>query len=142
MNKKIGFDIHEMQIGQQAALNHTVSKEDVAAFARLSGDDNPVHLDEDFARNTPFKGCIAHGIFSAGLISALAGTRLPGYGCIYVKQDLRFKAPVRIGDTVQARVEVQDINVARRRVTLKTECRVGETVVLDGQAEFYIPPRT
>ena len=127
-----------MEVGQSATYERTVTETDIAQFAELSGDHNPVHLDEAFAAKTMFKGRIAHGMLSAAFISTTVGTRLPGYGSIYVGQTLRFRAPVRIGDTVVTTATVKAINRERRRVTMETVCRVGETVVLDGEAELML----
>ena len=130
--------IDELAVGQSASYERTVTEDDIARFAELSGDDNPVHLDEDFAAGTIFKGRIAHGMLSAAFISTTVGTKLPGYGSIYVGQTLRFRAPVRIGDTVVTTATVKAVNKERRRVTMETVCRVGETVVLDGEAELML----
>jgi 3-hydroxybutyryl-CoA dehydratase len=105
-------------------------------FAGVSTDVNAVHMDEDFARTTMFGGRIAHGMLSASLISAVLGNRLPGPGVIYLSQSLRFRAPVRPGDTVHARVTVKEVNVAKCRVVLDTVCTVGERVVIDGEASL------
>jgi 3-hydroxybutyryl-CoA dehydratase len=123
-----------------AVYARTVTEADIIAFAGVSGDDNPVHLNEDFAATTMFKGRIAHGMLSVGYISAVIGTRLPGPGCIYLSQSLRFKAPVSIGDTVTARVTVTAMDRERNRVTLSTVCTVGNKVVIDGEAEV-MPPK-
>ena len=131
--------IDELEVGQAATLEHTVTDEDIQKFAEVSGDNNPVHLDEAYAAETMFEGRIAHGMLSAAYISAVLGTRLPGPGAIYVSQSLKFKAPVRIGDTVSTRVEVREINAKRRRAWLDTTCSVGETVVLEGEAEVMLP---
>lgn len=110
-------------------------------FAGVSGDTNPVHLDEEFAASTMFGGRIAHGMLSAGLISAVFGTRLPGPGCIYLSQSLKFKAPVKIGDTVVARVTVKELKAEKRRAVFSTVCTVGDKVVMDGEAEILVPAR-
>ena len=130
--------IDELEVGQSATYERTVSETDIAQFAELSGDHNPVHLDEAFAAKTLFKGRIAHGMLSAAFISTTVGTKLPGHGSIYVSQSLRFRAPVRIGDTVVTTATVKAINRERRRVTMEPVCRVGETVVLDGEAELML----
>jgi 3-hydroxybutyryl-CoA dehydratase len=124
-----------------ASYRHTVTAADVQGFADLSGDHNPVHLDEDFARTTRFNGRIAHGMLSASFVSTVIASRLPGPGTIYLSQNLVFKAPVRIGDTVEARVTVLDIIREKGRVKLKTVCTVGETVVIDGDALVWVPAR-
>jgi len=131
-------DLHE---GMTDSLEHTVSPEDVAQFAEVTGDSNPLHFDADFAATTVFGAPIAHGILSAGYISAVIGTRLPGPGTIYLSQQLRFRAPVRIGDTVTARVTVAAVDRARRRVRLETACLVGGEVVLEGEALVLVPER-
>ena len=107
-------------------------------FAEVSGDDNPVHLDEEFPSKTLFKGRIAHGMLGAGFISTVVGTRLPGYGSIYVSQSLRFRAPVRIGDTVVTTATVKSIDKERKRVTMETVCAIGDKIVIDGEAELTL----
>lgn len=131
--------IHEIAVGMTAARAHPVSERDITAFAAVSGDTNPVHLDAAYAAGTQFKGRIAHGILSAAFISALLGTELPGAGAIYLGQTLRFRAPVRPGDTVIAEVRVRDVITDKRRVVLDTSCRVGDTCVLDGEATLLLP---
>jgi 3-hydroxybutyryl-CoA dehydratase len=133
-----GYYLEDLSVGMSASFEKTVTEADIVAFADLSGDTNPVHMDEAFAAATPFKGRIAHGMLGASLISTVFGTRLPGPGCIYVSQDLRFKAPVRIGDTVMAEVRIAEIDAAKRRVKFSCECRVGETVVIDGEAMLMV----
>lgn len=136
-----GYCFEDLAVGMTAAMTRTVTDADLAAFARISGDTNPVHLDAEFAATTPFGGRIAHGLLAASYISAVFGTRLPGPGCIYVTQSFRFKAPVRPGDTVVARVTVTGLNAAKKRVQFNTACFVGETLVLDGEAEIMVPGR-
>ncbi len=137
-----GYKFEDLSVGMSAAMSRTVTDADVLAFAGVSGDTNPVHLDAEFAASTMFGGRIAHGMFSAGLISAVFGTRLPGPGCIYLSQTLKFKAPVKLGDTVVARATVKELKTEKRRAVFSTVCTVGETVVLDGEAEVLIPART
>ena len=136
-----GLFLEDISVGQSEVLTRTVSDADVVAFAAVTGDDNPVHLDEAFASATQFGGRIAHGMLSAGYISAVIGTRLPGPGAIYVGQTLRFKRPVRIGDTVSTRVEVIRIDEDRRRVELSTVCTVNGKTVLEGEAEVMVARR-
>ena len=131
----------DLELGMSASVSRTVSEADILMFAGVSGDTNPVHLDEEFAASTMFGGRIAHGMLSAGLISAVFGTRLPGPGSIYLSQTLKFKAPVKIGDTVVARVTVKELKTEKRRAVFSTVCSVGSTVVLDGEAELLIPAR-
>lgn len=137
-----GHYLEDLQIGMSAEFTKTVSEADITAFADVSGDTNPVHLDEAFAAETPFKGRIAHGMLGASLLSTVFGTKLPGPGCIYISQDLRFKAPVRIGDTVVAKVTISEIVAEKRRVTFACECRVGDTVVIDGAATLMVSRKT
>lgn len=136
-----GYRFEDLELGMSAAVSRTVSEADILMFAGVSGDSNPVHLDQEFAASTMFGGRIAHGMLSAGLISAVFGTRLPGPGCIYLSQNLKFKAPVKIGDTVVARVTVKELKTEKRRAVFSTVCTVGATVVLDGEAELLIPAR-
>lgn len=126
-------------VGQTAHHSKTITEADIALFAAVTGDTNPIHFDEDFASRTMFKGRIAHGITTAGLISTVLGTKLPGPGGIYMSQSLKFLAPVRIGNTVVATVEVLEVIPEKRRLVLKTTCHVGNTLVLDGEAKMFIP---
>ncbi|MEK9683801.1 MAG: MaoC family dehydratase [Rhodospirillaceae bacterium] len=130
--------IDELEVGQTAAYERTVTAEDIEKFAEISGDDNPVHLDEDFANKTLFKGRIAHGMLAASFISTTVGTKLPGYGAIYISQNLRFKAPVRIGDTVVTTATIQTINTERKRVIMSTVCSVDDKIVVEGEAELML----
>ncbi|MBV9249622.1 MAG: MaoC family dehydratase [Acetobacteraceae bacterium] len=136
-----GYFFEDLQVGQTASLGKTITEADILMFAAVSMDTNPVHLDAEAAKNSIFKERIAHGMLSAGLISALLGTRLPGPGTLYLRQSLRFAAPVRIGDTVQATVEVTELNAERKRATLKTTCRVKDVVVIEGDAYVQVPSR-
>jgi 3-hydroxybutyryl-CoA dehydratase len=131
----------DVQVGMRETYRKHVKSSDVVGFAEISGDRNPIHLSEHFAAKTPFQGRIAHGLYTASLISAVIGTRLPGPGAIYISQTLRFLAPVRIGDDVDATVEIVELIEKGRRAKLKCECRVGETLVLEGEAEVKIPSR-
>lgn len=133
----------DLVVGQSAELSRTVTLDDIARFAEVTGDDNPVHLDEAAAARTPFGRRIAHGMLSAGYISAVLGTRLPGPGVIYMSQQLRFTRPVFPGDTITARVEVLELMPAKRRARLQTTCRnqAGD-VVLDGEALVMMPADT
>jgi len=131
----------DLSVGMTEVYSKEVKSSDVVGFAEITGDRNPIHLSEHFAAKTPFKGRIAHGLYTAGLISAVIGTRLPGPGAIYVSQTLRFMAPVKIGDTVDAIVEVVDLNEERRRAGLSCRCEVDGTVVLEGEAVVKVPRR-
>lgn len=133
--------IEDIEIGMSRSLRKTVTDRDIELFAEVSTDRNPVHLDDDYARDTIFQGRIAHGMLTAGLISAVIGEQLPGHGAVYLGQSLKFMAPVRPGDTVLAEVTVTAVDHARRRVTLETRCAVGDTVVLKGEALVLAPSR-
>ncbi len=133
--------LEDLQVGQKAESTRVVGERDLRIFAAVTGDDNPLHLDEAFAAATPFGGRIAHGMLCAGYISAVIGAELPGEGSIYVSQTLRFRRPVRIGDAVTARAQVTAIDEARARVTLATTCLVAGKVVVDGEAEVIAPRR-
>jgi 3-hydroxybutyryl-CoA dehydratase len=136
-----GHCIEDLSVGQSASYTKTVTEADIVKFAEVSGDNNPVHLDEAFAQTTMFKGRIAHGMLSAGFISTVIGTKLPGSGTIYMSQTLRFKAPVRIGDTVTATCTITEIITEKRRAVLTTVCKVGDTVVIEGEALVMVPAR-
>lgn len=133
--------IEDIEIGMSRYLLKTVDDRDIELFAEVSTDRNPVHLDDAYAQDTIFGGRIAHGMLTAGLISAVIGEQLPGHGTVYLGQTLKFMAPVRPGDTVEARVEVTGIDHAKRRVTLDCRCLVGDTVVLKGEAVVLAPSR-
>jgi 3-hydroxybutyryl-CoA dehydratase len=136
-----GYFLEDLGVGQSAERSHVVTEADISAFAAVSGDDNPVHMDEAFAATTQFKGRIAHGILSATYISAILGTQLPGPGSIYLSQALRFRRPVRIGDEVTSKVVVSSIDAERGRVTLETVCCVAGKTVIDGEAVVMVPRR-
>ena len=131
----------DLAVGRSESLMRTVMERDVALFAELSGDANPIHLCDQFAANTKFGQRIAHGMLTAGLISAVIGEQLPGHGTVYLGQSLKFMAPVRPGDVVYAEVKVLAIDHSKRRVTLETHCAVGDTVVLKGEALVLAPSR-
>lgn len=133
--------IEDLEVGMLRTLQKQVTDADIEMFAQVSTDRNPVHLDDDYARDTIFQGRIAHGMLTAGLISAVIGEQLPGHGTVYLGQTLKFMAPVRPGDMVRAEVEVEAIDHSRRRVTLATRCLVGDTVVLKGEAVVLAPSR-
>ena len=138
---KESYSIEEIVIGMSESYSQTITDYDVKAFAGLSGDHNPVHVDEIYAENSRYKKRIAHGLISASFFSALFGTKLPGKGCVYVGQNLNFKRPVYLGDTVTATVTVTNIDVLKSRVFFDTKCTVKNKVVIDGTAELYIPNR-
>ena len=132
----------DLAVGMKETYAKLVKSSDVVGFAELTGDRNPIHLSEHFAVKTPFGGRIAHGLYTAGLISAVIGTRMPGPGAIYLSQTLSFKAPVRIGDTVDASVEVVELIVRGHRARLACRCKVGDVLVLDGEALVKVPTRS
>ena len=129
-----GYAFEDLEIGLRASVGKTITEADILLFAAVSTDTNPVHLDAEVAKQSMFKERVAHGMLSAGLISAVLGTRLPGPGTIYMGQTLRFRAPVRIGDTVTATAEVTALDAEKKRATLKTTCTVAGKVVIDGEA--------
>ena len=133
-----GYYLEDLSIGMTSSFEKTITDKDIQAFAAITGDTNPVHLDDEYAATTPFKARIAHGMMSAGLISTVLGTQLPGPGCIYLDQQIKFRAPVFIQDTVVATVTVEDINQRRGRVTLKTQCFVNDKLVADGIASMMV----
>ncbi|MCL6272206.1 MaoC family dehydratase [Sansalvadorimonas sp. 2012CJ34-2] len=142
MDNKLIFDrftIEDLSIGMGASYSQTITDTDIKAFAGISGDNNPVHMSDEYAENSRFKKRIAHGLMSASFFSALFGTKIPGPGCVYVSQTLNFKKPVYLNDTVTAKVTVTDIDLKRKRVFFKTECKVKARTVITGEAEIYIP---
>ena len=131
--------INDIAVGMKASTSHTITDEKIKAFATISEDFNPIHLDEDYAKNSKFGKRIAHGAMVTSFFSALFAMELPGSGSIYVSQNNQFKKPVFLDDTVLAEIEVIDIDIQRKRVYFKTTCFVKETEVLSGNAEIYLP---
>ena len=129
----------DLSVGMTETLSKTIASSDVVGFAQLTGDRNPIHLSEHFAAKTQFGKRIAHGLYTASLISAVLGTRLPGPGAIYISQTLNFRAPVRIGDEVEVTVTVAELIPERQRARLACSCRVGDEIVLDGEAWVKVP---
>ena len=136
-----GLFLEDLKVGQQAMFGRTVTDADIAAFAGVSGDTNPIHLHDGFAKSTRFGRRIAHGMLSGSYISTVIGTKLPGPGSIYISQTMNFMAPVLIGETITAVATVSAIDERRRRVTLKTQCLNGDKVVIDGEAVILVPRR-
>jgi 3-hydroxybutyryl-CoA dehydratase len=136
-----GLYFDELSVGQSAEVSHVVGAADIEAFAAVSGDHNPVHMDEAFVKTTPFGGRIAHGMLSAAYISAVLGNDLPGPGAIYLSQSLRFRRPVKIGDPVIAKVTVKALDEAKGHVTFETVCLVNGKTVVDGEALIMVPRR-
>jgi 3-hydroxybutyryl-CoA dehydratase len=141
MDQITGYFLEDLSEGMFETFSKTITDADIVMFAGVSGDTNPVHLDENYAAASPFKTRIAHGMLSSSLLSAVLGTKLPGPGTIYLSQTLKFKAPVRIGDTVCARATIAEIDEARKRVRLDCTCTVGDTVVIDGEAVVMVPSK-
>ncbi|HEY3798634.1 MAG TPA: MaoC family dehydratase [Caulobacteraceae bacterium] len=136
-----GLFLEDLSVGQSASRTWRVTEADIQGFAEVTGDHNPLHLDEAYAATTQFKGRIAHGMLSAGYISAVMGTQLPGEGAVYVAQTLNFKRPVRIGDEVTVDVTVASIDPAKNRTVLTTVCKVAGKVVVEGEATAMVPRR-
>ncbi|MGB3556610.1 MAG: MaoC family dehydratase [Jannaschia sp.] len=133
--------IEDIEIGMTRSLRKVITDRDIELFAEVSTDHNPVHLDDDYARDTIFEGRIAHGMLTAGLISAVIGEQLPGHGTVYLGQSLKFLAPVRPGDMVEAVVTVTDMDIGKRRVTMDTHCAIDGRQVLKGEAVVLAPSR-
>jgi 3-hydroxybutyryl-CoA dehydratase len=136
-----GLYLEDLSVGQSSELTKTVDARGIESFAEVTGDNNPVHLDEAYAATTPFKTRIAHGMLSAGYISAVIGTQLPGPGAIYISQALRFKRPVKIGDVVTATATITAIDTEKARITLDTVCTVDGKAVVEGEATIMVPRR-
>lgn len=136
-----GYYFEDLTVGMTDEFSKTISESDIQVFADVSGDVNPVHLNPEFAKQTMFKGCIAHGILTASYISTVIGTRMPGPGCIYVSQNLKFKAPVRAGETVKAVCTITEMNEKRKFVEIQTQCFVDDKMVVDGNATIMVPSR-
>ena len=141
MDELHGHFLEDLSVGMTAIYARTINAADITLFAGVSGDINPLHLNQEFAAGTPFEGCIAHGMLTASLISTVLGTKLPGPGCIYVSQSLTFVAPVRAGDTVRARATITEIVAERGRVRLQTSCTVGDRPVVEGEAVVVVQKR-
>jgi 3-hydroxybutyryl-CoA dehydratase len=137
-----GLRLEDLSVGQSAERVHAVTEADIVAFAAVSGDTNPLHLDEAYAAQTTFKGRIAHGMLGASYLSAVLGTELPGPGAVYLSQSLRFRRPIRIGDVVTARVRVAAIDTTKARVTLETTCLVDDKAAVDGEAVVMVERRS
>ena len=135
------LDFEDLSLGLVEVLEKMIESSDVVGFAEVTGDRNPIHLSEHFAAKTPFGGRIAHGLYTASLISAVLGTRLPGPGAVYISQTLNFRAPVRIGDTVRVEVSVAELVPERCRARLACTCSVGGETVAEGEAWVKVPSR-
>ena len=135
------YYIDQLTPGMGESLTRTVTERDVALFGEVSGDKNPMHFDEEYAKKTIFKGRIAHGMLSASYLSTILGMQMPGPGTIFRSATTRFRAPVRIGDTVVATCTVREVNQEKRRVLFDCICKVGETTVVEGEALVMAPAR-
>ena len=142
MDELRGYCLEDLEVGMSAVYTKTVTDADLVLFAGVSGDINPMHVDQEYAKTTMFEGRIAHGMLTASFISAVLGTKLPGPGCIYLNQTLKFKAPVRPGDTVKAKVTIKAIDPDRARVTVDTVCTVAGKPVIEGEAVLMVPRRS
>ena len=140
-HQRTSYAFEDLALGMEASFAKTVTDADIMAFAEVTGDRNPVHLDADYAGRTMFKGRIAHGMLTAGYISAVFGMELPGPGAIYVSQTLNFRAPVRIGDHAIAKVKVVELMPAKRRARFDCTCLVGDRIVLEGEAILMVPKK-
>ncbi|MEK9752566.1 MAG: MaoC family dehydratase [Rhodospirillaceae bacterium] len=141
LDKLHGYYFEDLEEGMTDIFAKTITDADIITFAGISGDTNPVHLNHEFASETVFQGRIAHGMLTASFISTVIGTKMPGPGCIYVNQNLRFKAPVRSGDTVTATCTITKLIPEKRFIELKTVCTVGGKTVVDGEATIMVPTR-
>ncbi len=142
MQSEHGYYFEDLSIGMSESYTRTVTDADIQQFAELSGDTNPLHLDDEFAATSRFEKRIAHGMLSGSYISTIVGTKLPGPGCLYRNQTLQFRAPVFIDDEVTATVTITGLEERRGLVTLDTVCRVGDTDVIRGEAIMVAPKRT
>ena len=137
-----GYFIEDLAVGMEAGFDKTVSAQDITAFAEVTGDRNPVHLSEHYAAKTFFKTRIAHGMLSAGFISAVLGTKLPGPGAVYMSQTLRFLAPVHIGDTVSTFAKLTALDLTKKRAQFHCRCEVAGKTVVEGEAMVFVPSRS
>ncbi len=129
----------DIRIGMSESYSQTITDADIKLFSGISGDKNPIHMSDEYAERSTFKVRIAHGLISAGFFSAIFGTKLPGPGCVYVHQDLTFRKPVYLNDTVTATVTVTDIDIEKRRIFFRTICKVKAKIVISGNAELFQP---
>lgn len=136
-----GYFFEDLAVGMSAVFAKTITEADIVMFSGVTGDMNPVHVNQEFAQDTMFKGRIAHGMLTASLISTVLGMKLPGPGCIYLSQDLRFLAPVRPGDTVEARAVITELIPEKNRLVAKTTASVRNTLVCDGEAKMMVRSR-
>lgn len=136
-----GYFLEDLSVGMSAVFAKTISEADIVLFSGVTGDMNPVHVNEDYAKDTPFEGRIAHGMLTGSLISTVLGMKMPGPGCIYVGQSLKFIAPVRSGDTATARAVITEILPEKKRVVMQTTVHVGDRLVVTGEAQMMVRSR-
>jgi len=141
MEELHGYYLEDLEVGMTASYAKTISEADVYMFAGISGDNNPIHINSEYAATTQFKQRIVHGMFCAALISTVAGTRMPGPGAIYIDQQIKFKAPVYIGDTAKATGTIEEIDERRRRVKMRTDVHVGDKLVATGYGTYMVDKR-
>ena len=139
MKEQEGYNIKDLKVGMSDSMSKTVTEADIVLYSGITGDFNPIHVDEEYAQTTAFKGRIAHGMVSAGFISAVLAMKLPGPGSIYLGQTLQFKAPVRIGDTVTTTVTITEIKLEKKIVILETTCAIKGDVVVTGNSTMMKP---
>ena len=139
MKELQGYNFEELEIGMSDVYSRTITDTDLRNFSGVSGDTNPMHLNEEYAKTTAFKGCIVHGLLTASLLSTVIGTKLPGPGWIYVSQTLSFKAPVHVGETVYAKATIIELIEEKKRARISTQCFVKGVLVLDGEAVVQLP---
>jgi len=136
-----GYFIEDLTVGMSAAYAKTITEADIVIFAGISGDNNPLHLNEEFAKESIFKGRIAHGMLTAVFISTVLGTKLPGPGCVYMNQEVKFRAPVRPGETVTTTVTISDVILDKKRVIAQSVCKVRDKIVVEGKSVLLVPSR-
>ena len=139
LENKRNISINTMHVGMEATSKRIITETDINDFAKISGDFNPIHIDSEYAKKTRYKKKIAHGLMSASFFSALFGTKLPGNGCVYTYQSLRFKRPIYVGDEVNTVIKIKSIDKVNNKIMFTTQCIIKSKVAIDGEAEIYIP---
>ena len=137
--KTVKISIDDIFIGMEVSSKRVITESDINDFAKLSGDTNPIHLDENYAKNSRYRKKIAHGLLSASFFSDLFGTKLPGTGCVYTSQSLKFKRPIYVGDEVNTYIKVKSIDKKTNKIIFITQCIVNSKIAIDGDAEILIP---
>ena len=139
ITNKNNITIDDMHVDMEVQSKRIITEADINDFAKISGDFNPIHIDEEYAKKTRYKKKIAHGLMSASFFSALFGTKLPGSGCVYTSQSLRFKRPIFVGDEVNTIIKIKSIDKEQSKIVFTTQCIVKLKIAIDGEAEIYIP---